>query len=245
MTGADELYAMFLETSQGNKPSKKSAESKPVKSKVETSTKTVKKSQEKKQHEKVVEKMPERSFITAVKNIQKSAKSNGYAEEKSMYLQDGKLILLDGHRILRSKYDFWGAKKADSEENFFDADKFFQQVHSLHSEKMEAPEISELKRLILKAREDFCEGLSELEIKRAKRNGDLKRILYRFENGLTVNAQYLLDAINLTGVTEFYSSGLNDPMLFESQDGIYEHALLPVYNPDPANCEHKGECFVA
>lgn len=221
MTGADELYAMFLETFQKNKPSKKSAEKKPVKT---------------------VEKMPERSFMTAVKNIQKSAKSNGYAEEESTYLQNDKLIIMDGHRILRAKYPFITAKKT---EGTFDADKFFQQVHSLHTEKMKAPEISELKRLILKAREDFCEGLSELEIRRMKRHGYFKRILYRFENGLTVNAQYLLDAINLTGTTEFYSSGLKDPMLFESEDGIYEHALLPVYNNDPENCEHKGECFVA
>lgn len=252
MSRADELFKMWVEkpTRKSDGFSERKSKEKPKKETKTEAEKSVKNSKkqttkkpEKKSEEKSAYNNSDRNFMKAVESIQKNAKKTGVSEEKSTFMQDGKLIILDGHRILRAKYPFITAKEV---ENPLETKKFFEAAYQNCDRKMQCPTIPELKALIKGAKEEACKGLDQFEIKRAKRHGKLKRVLYRFENGLTVNADYLLDAINLTGKSEFRcnSENVNVPILFESDDGIYEHILLPVHS-EFRKGEHEGECFVA
>ncbi len=235
MKTAEDLFKMWYE-----KPTKisagKSAE-KPAKKAVKKTAKA----------EKPIKKSVEiskdafngRDFSQAVKNIQKSAERNGLSREFSTFMKGKHLFILDNYRILKCKYPFITAPKNPKG---LDVDRFFTDAHNrITGEKFNAPTIPELKKMIAEAKEDYCRGLSEAEIRRLKRKGKLSRVLYQFDNGLTVNADYLIDALALTRKTEFSFTGLKYPLIFQSDDGNYEMALCPVNSQE----KFKGACKVA
>ena len=252
MTG-EELFRMW-----SAKPTKKSvvkATEKTVKKSKEVSVKkaepkksaekpkkqTVKK-QEKKSEQKIPAKVEGQNFMSAVKHIQKSAEKRGLAENAGTFSKGNFLYLTDNCRILKSRFKFI---TAGENPKAFDVDNFFAQVHNRKGEKTaNCPTIPELKKLIENAKAEYCKGMTDKEIAKAKRKGELKRVLYRFEDGLTVNADFLMDAIHLTGSTEFkyIAKDKKSPLIFKSSDGNYEMALLPVYSTDK---KFKGNCKVA
>lgn len=152
------------------------------------------------------------NFMAAIRNIQKSAEKLGISKEAGTFCKDGTLYIHDSHRIVKSKYDFIGAGENPKG---FDAERFFETFKS--SKKISSPSFEELAEMVKKTRREA-----------GKRKPT--RVLYQFKNGLTVNADYLLDAMAITGSSEFYCSDNKSPLIFKSEDDFYEVVVRPV-NP--------------
>ena len=226
MGTADELFDLWL-----SKPAKKSTAKTEVKKskRVFTAQKSEPKSaetktgigslldlltdiQEPKQVAKHPSKKSEGDFMDAIRNIQKNAEKLGFSKEKGTFCKNKTLYILDSHRIVKSKYDFIGASENPEAH---DVEGFFEEIETV--KKTNAPSFSELTEMVKKARKDA-----------GKRKP--ARVLYQFEDGLTVNADYLLDAMAITRNSEFGYSDKKSPLIFKSEDGLYEVAVLPV-NP--------------
>lgn len=154
----------------------------------------------------------DKNFMAAIKSIQKNAEKIGISKESGTFCKDGTLYIHDSHRIVKSKYDFIGAEENPKG---FDAERFFETFKS--SNKISSPSFEELSEMVKKTRREA-----------GKRKPT--RVLYQFKNGLTVNADYLLDAMAITGTSEFYCSDNKSPLIFKSEDDFYEVVVCPV-NP--------------
>lgn len=150
------------------------------------------------------------NFMKAIRSIQKNAEKLGIPKESGTFCKNGTLYILDGHRVVKSKYDFLGVK--DNPDGM-EVERFFES--SQFSKKINSPSFNELSKLVKETRKNA-----------GKRKPT--RVLYQFDNGLTVNADYLLDAMAITGNTEFGYSDNGNPLCSRSEDGLYEVVVCPV-----------------
>lgn len=174
----------------------------------------------KKHEKKAVQKMPEKfkskDFMQAIKSIQKSAVKYGIDEACATFTEGDFLYIHDNFRVVKSKHKFM---KAGENVGGFDVNKFFSTVYKSNTKKLTAPAISELSEMVKKTRKDA-----------GKRKPT--RVLYQFKNGLTINADYLLEAMEITGSNKFTYSDLMHPLLFKSDDKNYEVIVCPVHSAE-------------
>ena len=205
MSVVDELLKMW-----DAKPTEKSTEKSVQKSTRNSARKAERKStaKSKAQEKNVLSK----TFMKTIEGIQKSAEKHGIDKACATFFEGKFLYVLDGHRILKSKQKFI---KAGKNVGGFDVDNIFGDVHNRITEKITSPTYAELSEMVNKTRKDA-----------GKRKPT--RVLYQFKNGLTVDADYLLDALSITDNTEFSFTDKTHPMIFESKDKNYEVLVCPV-----------------
>ena len=157
-----------------------------------------------------------KTFMKTIEGIQKSAEKHGFDRSCATFSEGKFLYILDGHRILKSKQKFITAGK---NVGGFDVDNIFGDTHNRITEKIASPTYAELSEMVKKTRKDA-----------GKRKPT--RVLYQFKNGLTVDADYLLDALNITENTEFSFTDRTHPLVFESKDKNYEMLVCPVHSAE-------------
>ena len=89
---------------------------------------------------------------------------------------------------------------------------------------LEAPSVKELKAMRDNEKMKY-------RMLTGKRSCD-RRVIYKFENGYTLNIEYLIDGINATGSNKLYFWGHKQPCLFKSEDDKTDYLLCPINNAD-------------
>ena len=141
----------------------------------------------------------------AANHILLSAGLSGSIRTHGSWISDCKQYLLDSFRIMEINNPIDLPKLSDD----VDPLKVKPMLHDIEKADITVPlpSISELKQLIL-------ENLNS-------HTGIINRIIYRFECGLVLNAEYLLAAITATGVNELktsYTDGkFRNPVFFKSE----------------------------
>lgn len=93
-----------------------------------------------------------------------------------------------------------------------DYEKIFQSPADC--EKITIPELSELK--------------TELKILKAAKKGKNVKYYYKHSSGLTLNLQFLIDAMECGEKLTFYRTKNNAPMFFYNESGTVKGCILPV-----------------
>lgn len=154
----------------------------------------------------------DKKLLQAVKSIQKTGCKDTRQFLGAIYEENGKNVILDNCRIIRT------TEAIGTAEDFPDKFKTERIFNQEWESEIKLPTEKELREAIKKAKADFKE-------KNGKR---AKSVMYRFENGLALNAEWLLDGIKATEAEVLRYAGIRKPVVL--QNDKTEYLLLPIAN---------------
>lgn len=162
---------------------------------------------------------PEKLAKAIFKSAPKDAwVANGYSKFQYSYILDDKQWVLDGHRVVgfseQIDLPIWDEKEKG---NWFDVkaimDRYKNGVPYDYKE-IKFPTAQELK--------------AEIKITKAGIRGG--KVMYVFDSGLAINAQYLLDFLEGFTDVRLYAGSNKEPIYITANEGI--GLLLPIVNKD-------------
>lgn len=158
-----------------------------------------------------------KSVVRGMNNIYKAAAAYGKEAYKgAWYDEQGRQCLCDGYRLVRLNTPVENIPNAPDDPNRASADKLMGAAHE-YTKPLKLPNIKDL-------RQHIVEEQAKRRVERYRKD---ERITYDFGEGLPlVDAQLLMDMLNIFDIAEATWEKLCAPIYFHSEAG--DGLLLPV-----------------